>query len=155
MKDLAQILYEESQVIAQFTDQLAAEQEALKEGKTDTLMLFAEEKAKLAGHLESLAAERNLWLKAHNYPADQHGMQRWCQENPKETTALAQWAKTLSMATKAKELNRLNGELITIHLKHNAQALQILKRSEHSLGLYGPDGKSSAEGQHINITDLA
>lgn len=155
MKDLAQLLYEESQVITQFTDQLAAEQEALKQGETDTLMQFAEQKGKLAVHLESLAMERNAWLKAHGYPTDQHGMQIWCKENAKETIALEQWAGTLAMAAKAKELNRLNGELIKIHLKHNAQALQALKRSDTSLGLYGPDGKSESEGQHLNITDLA
>ena len=50
----------------------------------------------------------------------------------------------------AKEINRLNGQLINKHFNHNQQYLHQLKGSGADDGVYGSNGVYSASGQTIS-----
>lgn len=144
--DIQKMIEAEAIVVEQFVDVLRLEQVALGNGSTDELPLLAEQKTGLATQLNTLTTQRNALLASQGFEADRAGIETWCAINPGAKSTSATWLKTLSLAAEARELNRLNGELIGIRMQYNAQALEILHRSETSLNLYGPDGQSKTKG---------
>lgn len=136
----------EAEAVAQFAGLLRLEQSALSSGNTDELPAFAENKVKLAVHLNALSAQRNAALAAQGFDADRAGVEAWCAKHPDEKDLAAAWSRILSLAGEARELNRLNGELIQIRMQYNAKALEALQGGNNSLALYGPDGQSTTSG---------
>ena len=141
-----QTITAEADAVQQFVDLLKLEQNTLSSGKTDDLPAFAEQKSKLAINLNSLATQRNTSLAAQGFGVDRTGVESWCAKYPDEKTAKMAWTKILSLAFEARELNRLNGELIQMHMHYNAKALEALQGGRNSLDLYGPDGQSTTAG---------
>lgn len=140
--DIERPLSAEAEAIRQFVEVLQREQAVLASGDTDALPAFAEQKDKLATQLSELARQRNAMLVAQGCTPDRSGMERWLASRPGHKNIDAIWKKLLSLAGEARELNRLNGELIQMRLQYNSKALEILLRKEESLDLYGPDGLS-------------
>ncbi len=141
-----QTITAEADAVQQFVDLLKLEQNTLSSGKTDDLPAFAEQKSKLAINLNSLATQRNTSLAAQGFGVDRTGVESWCAKYPDEKTAKMAWTKILSLAFEARELNRLNGELIQMRMHYNAKALEALQGGRNSLDLYGPDGQSTTAG---------
>ena len=142
-EELLKTVASEAQQIQQFVDLLEEEQSSLKEGSTEALPSIAEQKQNLAAQLNNLARRRNDLLLILGHTADRAGMDAWAEEYPQ---AADEWSKTLALATKAREINHLNGKLIQMRMQHNSRALDILLRKENTLDLYGPDGKASGQG---------
>ena len=148
---VSQALQEEVAEIQHFTDLLKLEQAALSNGNTDELLEFADKKDKSAARINHLAEQRNALLSAQGLPPDRPGIEAWCAQNPKETSATTAWGAILTLAHEARELNRLNGELIELRLQFNSKALEALRGREATLDLYGPDGQSkNHEHRRIN-----
>ncbi len=146
--ELRDIITAEAGLIARFVELLETEQSSLTQGNIDTLARIAAEKEPLAANLQRLGLQRNENLAALNLPANGQGMTEWTTNNP---DALSTWEKTLALAARARDLNRLNGELIQMRLQYNSRILEILQRNTVALDLYGPDGKASGAGeQRIN-----
>lgn len=142
--ELRDIVTAEAALIARFVELLEAEQEALTEGNIEDLARLASEKEPLAADLQRLGQQRNDHLVALKLSADRHGMSAWTAGNP---GASSTWEKTLELAARARDVNRLNGELIQMRLNFNSQLLEILQRNKGALDLYGPDGKTSGPGE--------
>ena len=142
-EDLLKTVASEVQQIQQFVDLLEEEQSSLKDGSTSALTSIAEQKESLAAQLNSFARRRNDLLLLLGHTADRAGMDAWVVKHPQAANG---WSKTLALATKAREINRLNGKLIQMRMQHNSRALDILLRKENTLDLYGPDGKASGLG---------
>ena len=54
------------------------------------------------------------------------------------------WNQLLDLAREAEQANRRNGILIETHLRHNQQALAVLKTAANpGNSLYGPNGQIS------------
>ena len=141
-----QTLVAEAEAIQQFAELLKLEQTSLSSGNTDELPAFAEHKVKLAVHLNSLSAQRNASLAAQGFDADRAGVEAWCAKHPYENDVADAWSRILALAGEARELNRLNGELIQIRMQYNAKALEALQGGKNSFALYGPDGQSTTSG---------
>lgn len=141
-----QAMSAEAEAVQQFVDLLKLEQTSLSNGNTDNLPEFAEQKSKLAVHLNSLAAQRNASLAAQGFAADRAGIEAWCATFPDEQHASSTWRTILSLAAEARELNRLNGELIQMRMQYITKALEALQSGNKSLDLYGPDGQSTTAG---------
>ncbi len=129
--------------VQQFVSLLKLEQTSLSNGNIDNLPEFAEQKSKFSVHLNSLAEQRNTALAAQGFAADRAGIEAWCIKYPEEQNARKAWQKILSLASEARELNRLNGELIQMRLQYISKALEALQSGKKSLDLYGPDGQST------------
>ena len=142
-----QTIAEEVKTVQQFADLLKLEQTSLSAGNTDDLLVFAEQKSQLAIDLGRLAAQRNLSLAAQGFAADRPGVEAWCAKHPSEKTASDTWSRILVLAREARELNRLNGELIQLRMQFNAKALEALQGGKNSLDLYGPDGQATTSGR--------
>ena len=151
---LLSVLKQETESLIQFIAWLTREQEDLRQAKTDELTMHAEQKDMLINKLGKLAIERDAWLIAQQQPTGRKGMDTWCATHPEEREIVSAWSAIILLVVEARELNRLNGELINIHMQHNTQALEVLRRGDNPLDLYGPDGKSSPPPgmQRISIT---
>jgi flagella synthesis protein FlgN len=142
----------EKEVVQSFVDLLGLEQAALAAGNTDQLPTLIEQKNLSANQLATLAQERNSILSAQGYAADRAGIEAWCEKHPRQTAVAEAWKKTISLASEARELNNINGKLITLRMQHNAKALEALRGGSNSLDLYGPDGQSTSLGR-MRIND--
>ena len=136
----------EAEAVQQFAELLKLEQTSLSSGNTDELPAFAEHKVNLAFHMNTLSAQRNASLATQGFDADRAGVEAWCAKYPNEKDVATAWSRILSLAGEARELNRLNGELIQIRMQYNTKALEALQRGKNSLALYGPDGQSTTTG---------
>ena len=144
----------ENDVLRQFLALLKDEQTSLSSGATENLSLISEQKSKCALQLNSLAAERNSFLTSHGLLTDRSGVEAWLDTHNEDKVSRAAWENTLVLAAEARELNRINGELIKIRLQYNAKALEALQGGSNSLDLYGPDGQSTPFGNR-RINDAA
>ena len=148
---LAQTVVAEAQTVEQFVELLKLEQGSLSRGDTDALVGHAERKMEFAARLNELAAERNAALASLGFAADRAGVEAWCAKHPAEEVAAKAWVRVIALAGEARELNRLNGELIRLRMQYNAKALEALRGGASSLDLYGPDGQATTPGrQRIN-----
>ncbi len=138
-----QAMTAEAVAVQQFVSLLKLEQTSLSNGNIDNLPEFAEQKNKFSIHLSNIAAQRNTALSAQGFAADRAGVEAWLAKYPEEQSARKAWQKILSLAADAREMNRLNGELIQMRLQYISKALEALHSGSKSLDLYGPDGQST------------
>ncbi|QKS28546.1 MAG: flagellar protein FlgN [Candidatus Accumulibacter similis] len=146
MTTLRQLLEEEVAVVRTFVGLLEREQRLLIEGDVDGLPALLQEKNEVATRLAAIAEQRRVVLAADGLSANRAGVAAWFAAHPGENDARTAWAEVLPLATRAQELNRLNGEVIQLRLQSNAQAIEALVGSSGALGLYGPDGQSRPGG---------
>ncbi|MDR3300239.1 MAG: flagellar protein FlgN [Candidatus Accumulibacter sp.] len=153
LAEFLKIAASEADFVEQFVRLLEQEKTLLTEGRTEALAAVVEKKEQLAAKLNALTQQRGRHLAEHGFTPDRNGMTSWSDRHPEQKEAIAAWNRTLSLAARAQELNRLNGQLIQLHMQHTGQALEILLRKDNGLDLYGPDGRSTALGnQQINDT---
>lgn len=135
----------DSEIVAAqaFVALLEREQQMLIKGEVDDLLDLVREKNSVATQLATLAAKRNRLLAASGHDSDRAGVAAWFAAHPDETGARNTWSSLLAVAGQARELNRVNGELIQERMQRNAQALEVLLGSHAAANLYGPDGQSA------------
>lgn len=151
MLDLRRTLQTEADAVERFADLLRQEQQTLASGDVDALAPLIQQKNAVAAELTRLAQQRNALLAAEGLAPDRSGIEAWCAQHPANTEVRAAWSRILLLASNARELNRVNGELIQIRMQHNAQGLEALLGASRSLELYGPDGQTAAQsGRRIN-----
>ena len=144
---LPQLLADERDAIARFIELFKREEASLRQGGSDEIFRLVIEKEALAARLSGITAQRGAWLAGQGLTPDRNGIEAWCASHPEAGEALSTWAEIVALAGEAREVQRLNGELIGLHMRHNAQALEALQRGAKPLDLYGPDGQAKATGE--------
>ena len=119
----------EHAALQSFVSLLEEEQRTLLSDHPEALLDLADSKNRQVEHLTRLAEQRRK-LRPVTLPST-------------GDRTLQLWADIRQMAGRAEQLNRTNGELIQIKLRHNQQALNVLHQASHSASLYGPDGQQS------------
>jgi len=76
--------------------------------------------------------------------ADREGMRIWLAQNDDNRLAASAWEKLLDLASQARELNRLNGQLIALRLGATNRALETLTQQPAHPTLYGKNGQASS-----------
>ena len=142
---MRQMIEGEVALLAQFVELLRREQVSLTHGVADDLPQVADQKNGLVIQLNQLSAQRAAFLEACGLTADRAGIDAWCAQ-AQDQEAAETWQKVLLLAAEARELNRVNGELIQIRMQFTAKALEALSGAKNSLELYGPDGQSTKPG---------
>lgn len=143
MPSLADILAAEAGAVSAFVSLLEQEQEALKAGDADALPAIVDQKAAAARQLAPISASRNTELARCGLSGDRDGMLAWLDKHPQDGAARRHWETLQALAAEARELNRVNGELIRMRMNHNAQMLETLLASNRQ-DFYGADGQTSA-----------
>lgn len=132
---------------SQFHSLLQAEQNALIDGKVDSLVSLAQQKNEKVIELTQLAEQRNRFLTERAGSTNQIGMEAWLDSfDPADKQGAGKlWRELLELARNAKELNQHNGQLIHTRLANNQQALAVLlSANTSSSNLYGKDGQAYA-----------
>jgi flagella synthesis protein FlgN len=154
MTDLLRTLTAEADAVLRFVDLLKQEQRILANGDVEALTPLIPQKNSLASELMTLAKQRNTSLTAEGFGPDRTGIDAWCNLHPTKNKVSAVWSRILSLAGEARELNRVNGELIQIRMQHNTLALEALQGASRPLNLYGADGQTVGHSNR-RINDAA
>jgi flagella synthesis protein FlgN len=144
-------MHAERTALHAFIRLLESEQQALLNEQTEQIQALAENKTKMVQELISLVNARRNGMLIRGIKFEPGSMQTWLQTHT--AINLPTWHEILKMAIQAQHMNRTNGELIQVKMRHNQQTLTMLHNATHSVnGLYGPDGQPSlsASGRILN-----
>ncbi|NDU91679.1 MAG: flagellar protein FlgN [Ferrovum sp.] len=132
LPDWEAILSEEYQALQSFVTLLQTEQSTLLAGQTESLIALADNKTRMVETLTGLAGQRRkLQSASPGTDFEKNGRLRQI------------WHDIRQLAETAEQLNRTNGELIQVKLRHNQQALTVLHNAANCANLYGPDGQQN------------
>jgi flagella synthesis protein FlgN len=132
-------------LVAELIALLEREQSHLVKANVEAIEAILEEKSLLLQRLNLAAKSRYQLLQAHGFQASESGMSEWVEKQAKKdiTTAWVNFQKSLEQA---KELNRLNGTLISKHFNRNQELLNHLQGNNDEGSVYGPDGQAKPKG---------
>jgi flagella synthesis protein FlgN len=146
MNTLLICIQNESDAMANLVDVLKLEQTALTQAPSLALMeeinTITQKKNQLIANISQLGQLRKRELTRLGFRQSESTMPDWLQDQAQKEC----WAKLIKHTKKAKEVNRVNGLLITKHLLRNQSTLQVLykhHRTNTVPSLYGSDGQSS------------
>ena len=133
---------------AQLTDQLIVllerEQGRLINADIEAIDVLLEEKSQLLQRISLTAQSRYEALSRAGFEASENGMTAWLQAQ--NIVALLQlWQDFQKSLAQAKELNRVNGLLISKHFNYNQKALNHLQGIQTSNLLYGANGQATGK----------
>ncbi len=144
---MASHLNQEIEAARELTDILQEEQNHLLSTSIEDLEPLVAKKAALVAQLTQYTRNRHECLKKAGFDANLAGMNAWIEssKDQADTNQIEKnWSELVSLTQSAKELNRLNGMLISSHMARNQQALSILHgNNQPNAGMYGPDGQPS------------
>lgn len=121
-------------------DTLTRETEALRKGDADALPGLTTEKNPLLNQIARGWGELTRHMGFTDTASPSVLTARVAERDDAEASRL--WPRVLTLADEIGRQNRLNGELIQEHLRHNHAAQQILRDAARRHGLYGADGQS-------------
>lgn len=144
----------EAKTAEKFVELLKLERDALLNGDLDQLNALVSQKSDAAAELQGYSETKNALLSSRGLGTDRSGVEAWLEAHASNQQAKKTWSHLLSLAEEARELNRVNGELINLRIQYNSQALETLLGGSGQPKLYGPDGQS-AQQSNRRINDAA
>jgi flagellar biosynthesis protein FlgN len=123
---------------------LSKEQASLVNMDIDVIESILDEKSALIKQITESSKVRHQALGKAGFDANENGMATWIRANAKQKEEVS-WKAFQAQLEQAKELNRVNGQMINQHFKRNQQALnQLQGKAPHAgAGVYGPNGQTS------------
>lgn len=135
-------MHAERTALRAFIRLLETEQQALLNEQSEQIQALADNKTQMVEELTKLVNARRNGMLARGIKIEPGSMETWLQTHT--AINLPAWHEIRQLATHAQHMNRTNGELIQVKMRHNQQALTMLHYATHSAsGLYGPDGQPS------------
>ena len=132
----------EQDAIKTFIEILEKEQNALVQGNIENLDYLASQKTQIIKKLADLGTKRDQYLAVQGLSLDTEcGNNRLPSADTLTNTA---WTELLQLAKTAKQLNQINGTIISTRLQQSQQALAALKSAAGNVSLYGPKGQTMA-----------
>jgi len=122
---------------------LSREQVSLINADIDSIESMLDEKGNLLQRINASVQVRYKALFKAGFEPNENGMAAWVRKDtlPQQVEAWQNFQKTLEQA---KELNRLNGQLINKHFNRNQQFINHLHGAP-STGVYGPNGQTTSQ----------
>lgn len=154
LKQLAETIATETEIVAVFVRLLQEEQEALTSGNADALTGIVEEKTATAIKLSPVVTARNAGFIRAGAASGNAGITIFLAARPDDDPLKLRWQKLQELVAEASELNRVNGRLIHLRLQATSQALEALIAATHRHDLYGADGQATT-GISSRIIDSA
>jgi flagella synthesis protein FlgN len=137
----------EHELMTSLLEVMKQEQGFLVSADTDGLNQVTPLKSSLITQMATLATQRHAALGAAGFAAREAGMEAWL-DSCKDADAAALWQSLLALTADAKEVNRVNGMLITRQLAHNQNIINAMRTpasgGEHPT--YGPTGQAVPTG---------
>jgi flagella synthesis protein FlgN len=120
---------------------LSREQVSLVDADIDAVEALLDEKSVLLQRISASAQLRYQALSKDGFQANENGMKSWVDAHTDTKQSLL-WQDFQYTLEQAKELNRVNGQLINKHFNRNQQFLNQLQ-GKSSNNMYGPNGQAS------------
>ena len=139
-------LRDEQQLIGSIVELMKSEQQFLVSADADGLATLTPQKLQLAQKAAELSRLRHKALGAAGFPALETGMEPWLAVGGNDELR-QQWNRLLELTREAKELNRVNGMLVSKQLAHTQGMLNALRPAGNgAAGVYGPGGQAMPAG---------
>lgn len=138
---------DELSLIHTLIELMKQEQRLLIEADTDGLTAITPQKNQLIGQLAGLSLQRHAQLADAGFAAEDASMQAWLDTN-QQADGASLWQDLLAATREAKELNRVNGMLITKHLNHTQHLIAAMRTPAGGAeaAVYGPSGQTAPTG---------
>lgn len=135
---------QDAQLLKDLLALLVREQAHLVKADVDAVEAILDEKSVLLQRLNLAARSRYDVLAAHGFEPNESGMVVWLKQQTKQDVSVA-WDSFQKSLAQAKELNRLNGMLISKHFSRNQELLNHLQGNSSVDAVYGRDGQSKSQ----------
>ena len=129
----------ERAALVRFVALLEREQSMLVGNGVNQLLELSEQKSGDALCLNELAEARHTLLQKNIPGLSVDAIQPWLAAHSPQS--LVVWRGVCALAARAQKINRTNGELIKMKLRHNQQSLAVLSNAVNKANLYGADGQ--------------
>lgn len=149
---ISKLFDQDAKQLNELVSLLEKEQASLVNMDIDTVENILDEKSVLIQKIAESSKLRHSELEKAGFDADENGMANWIRVNKR---AHAAWEAFQEQLAKAKELNRVNGQMINQHFKRNQQAFNALQgnMTNTDAGVYGANGLTTS--QHHTRPSLA
>lgn len=134
---------EDARLVNQLLALLAQEQKSLIANKVHEIEKLIDLKSSLLQQINLVAKNRYAALAERQFEANENGMLNWVLAQSNQVIS-DQWDIFQNILVDAKELNRLNGELIAKHSNRNEQMLHNLRNAFQSNDVYGKNGQTQS-----------
>lgn len=138
-------LAQDAKLLNELVFLLTREQVSLVNADIDAIESMLDEKGGLLQKISASAQGRYKALAKEGYQPNENGMSDWVNRTADSQCAQA-WKDFQNSLVQAKELNRINGQLITKHFNRNQQLLSQLQGRPASATVYGRNGQASTLG---------
>lgn len=135
---------QDAQLLKELLALLEREQAHLVKADVDAIEAILEEKSILLQRLNIATKSRYSALAAKGYESNENGMAAWIVQQSKQDLGL-RWTLFQKSLVQAKELNRLNGTLISKHFQRNQELLNHLQGNSTTDSVYGSDGQAKTK----------
>ncbi|PKO46972.1 MAG: flagellar protein FlgN [Betaproteobacteria bacterium HGW-Betaproteobacteria-22] len=132
---------QDAELLKQLLNLLEREQQHLIKADVDAVEAILDEKSVLLQQLNHAAKTRYATLAQNGFEANEAGMSAWI-EKVNRPDVRRTWLNFQLSLAQAKELNRLNGTLISKHFNRNQELLNHLQGKSEDSSVYGRDGQS-------------
>jgi flagella synthesis protein FlgN len=136
---------QDTQLLNDLVSLLSKEQAALVNMDIDEVESILDQKSKLIQTIANATKMRHKALAQAGYDANENGMVMWLRANDSKPLQ-AQWDTFQKQLSQAKELNRVNGQVINQHFQRNQQIISQLQGKAVNAGagnVYGPNGQTT------------
>lgn len=134
----------DAQLAEELLTTIRKEQSALIKADVSAIEQLLDEKSAVLQRMNTAVLNRYEALAANSFEPNEDGMTAWLksQSNP---TLHQSWAAFKKILTQAKELNRLNGILISKQFNTNKQFLNHLQGKSASGDVYSRNGQAKSQ----------
>ncbi len=132
---------EDNRLVCQLIDLLTREQKNLLSNQVSEIEKIVKLKGDLLKQINHVAKNRYAALAERNFEPNENGMLNWIANQSNQVT-IDNWDSFQGNLIQAKELNRLNGELISRHFNRNQQMLTNLRNAFQPSTTYGKNGQA-------------
>jgi flagellar biosynthesis protein FlgN len=135
---------QDAQLAQQLLATIRSEQSALVKADIAAIEALLDEKSAVLQRLNSVVLNRYEALALNGFEPNELGMAAWLKKQAKPSLNSA-WAALKKTLIQAKELNRLNGILISKQFNLNKQLLNHLQGNSDSGDVYGRNGQAKTQ----------
>lgn len=135
------VLRQEIDLSNKLLDTLQSENQALSNNNFDAMQQTAFDKQQIIDTLDSLGRQRESLLRNAGYSGDKVGMYNFIRQGSSDLDK--NWQQLVSIASKCRRQNEINGIIISAASRHTTNALRMLKGQQPSEKVrYGSKGEA-------------
>ena len=134
----------DAKLVNDLRELLSREQSHLVMADIDAIEALMEEKSVLLQNINISVKNRYDVLASQGFAASEVGMVEWLKQHA-NSAINESWLNFQKSLSKAKEMNRLNGMLISKHFNRNQQLLNHLQGNKGAVDGYGKNGQAQSQ----------